>query len=139
MTGNATDAAFDVGCVIEIHKVRKVMDAFPQNRIAVFKTVADRLQDRAFRMYDSQISFTASGPVSTMAVSTSRRGWNRSMSCSLDCVVAVATIKLQLPSVQLVAERHWLFGLVADVDDRWMDRSEQTGRKIATNCYCSRY
>ena len=54
------------------------------------------------------------------------------MPCSFNCVVAVTTIQFQLAVVQLVTKRNRLFGLVSNIDDRWMDGREQTGRQVAT-------
>ena len=51
----------------------------------------------------------------------------------LDCVVAVSTVHFQLTCVQLMAERDRLLRPVTDVDDRGMDRGEQTSRQISAH------
>ncbi len=55
------------------------------------------------------------------------------MSRALNCVVAVATIQLQLASMELVTERHRLLRLMSDIDNRRMDRCEQTRRQVTTD------
>ena len=38
-----------------------------------------------------------------------------------------------------MTKRDRLFGLMTNIDDRWMDRSKQAGRQIASDCYSSRH
>ena len=109
------------------------MDTFPHDWLVFFKTHANRLQQSAFRMHNAQVTLALGRSVSTVTVSTCRRGWNRRMSGALDRVVAITTVQLQLACVKLMTERDRLFGLVTNVDDRWVDCSEQTSREVATN------
>ncbi len=51
----------------------------------------------------------------------------------LDRVVTVSTIHFQLTRVKLVAKRDRLLRSVTYVDDRGMDRSEQTSRQISAH------
>ena len=55
------------------------------------------------------------------------------MSCFVDGVVAVATIKLQLTGMQLVTERHRLLGLMTDVNHFRVNRRKQTRRQVTTD------
>ena len=44
VAGNTTNASHDVSSVVEVHKIRQVMDAFPLDGFfVIFKTDADRL------------------------------------------------------------------------------------------------
>ena len=139
VAGNATDAAVDVRGVIEVNKVRKVMDALPQNRIAIFKAFPNRLEQSTGGMNNAQIPLAASGAVAAMTVAACRCRRDRGVRCFFDRVMTITTIKFQLTRVQLVTERNRLFRLVANVNDRWMDRSEKTGRQVTSNGYRGRY
>ena len=45
VTGNATDTSIDVSAVIEIHKIRKIVNAFPKDGfIRFFQARPDRFQ-----------------------------------------------------------------------------------------------
>lgn len=68
-----------------------------------------------------------------MTVSASRRRRNRSVTRFLNRVVAIATVKLKLTRVQLVAERDWLFWFVSNIDYRRMNPGKQTGCQITGN------
>ena len=57
VTGHATDSPSDMSCVIEVHEVRQVVNAFPLNWfVVVFEAGANRFQQGAVVMYDSQIA-----------------------------------------------------------------------------------
>lgn len=90
-------------------------------------------------MNDSQVTFAASGSVTTMTVATGCGCRNRSVSGSLNCVVTVTAIKFQLAGMKLVTKRDRLLWLMSNVDDCWMDCSKQTRCQVTANGYGSRH
>jgi len=92
VAGNATDAFVHVGTVIEVNKVRQVVDSLPQHGIVIFETNSNWLQERAFRADDSKIALPFRCPASAVTVAASSRRWNRRMPCPFHCVVAVSAI-----------------------------------------------
>ena len=133
VTGDATDTTCDVDAVVEVNKIRQVVNAFPHDWHVLFETDSNRFQQCAFGMNDPKCSLTFGCAISTVAVSTSCGRRNRCVPCLLNSVVAVAAIKLQLSGVELVTERYWLFRLVPNIDDVGMNRRIQTGGQIAAN------
>lgn len=111
----ATDTGVHVGCMIEVDELWQVVDAFPSDTSARVPTLADRCQFWAFRVDCCQGCQTL---VICRAV-TIDAGRGRRHCCVgsvKDRVVTVATIHLQLPCVNRVAEGDWLLWLVADIE-----------------------
>ena len=68
-----------------------------------------------------------------MTVAASGRWRNGGVTGAFHCVVAVATIHLQLSGVQLVAEGNRLSWTVPKVDDFWMGCRKKAGREVTGN------
>ena len=134
VTGNATDTFVDVGTVVEVNEVRQIVDSLPWNGFARLQTFANRTEQCAFRVDDAKRTTVGRGSISTVAIAACCGRRDSRMAGFLDRVVAVTTVHLQLASVQFVTERNWLLRLMAYVNDRRMDRREQTGRQVTTDC-----
>src|SRR6266536_3459619 len=49
VTGRAADAFVDVNAVVEVHKIRQIVDARPLDRFPRAEALTDRLEERAVR------------------------------------------------------------------------------------------
>lgn len=133
VAGNATDALVDVSTVIEVNKVRQIMNSLPRHRIAGFQALANKFKVWVFCMNDAQRSPVGCRSVSTVAVATRCCRRHRSVTGFLNRVVTIAAVHLQLARVQFVTKRNGLFRLVTNVHDRRMDRREQARGQITTD------
>ena len=97
MAGAAPDAFVDVNAVIEISKVRQIVDPGPTDGFVSSKTVADRLQRRTCR------------PDLRMAIHAGFCGWNIRESRIFHRRVTITAIDAHGSDVVLVTEWHRLF------------------------------
>ncbi len=93
MTGIAAHSAGDVGAVVEIRKVRQVVDTDPRNRIA------------AVRAAPNESEFFAIGQDLLVAVHADLRRGNRRVSRTLNARVAVAAVEPEIAGMEA-----WLNG-----------------------------
>src|SRR5512141_1586058 len=99
MTGRATNPLVDVDRVVEISKVRQIMDANPFERLARLITGPHRLEIRAVR------------PNLFMAIHADRSRWHSRRGGLFNRRVTVAAINAVIADVVLVAELNWLLAL----------------------------
>ena len=114
VTGNAANASVDVSGVIEVNKLRQVVNTLPSNAASGFPALANRSQLCA-RLMNCRQSRHALRICGTVAIDARRRWRDRSVSGVKDRVVAIPTIHLQLASVDRMAKRYGLCGLVTDI------------------------
>ena len=103
MTCRAANGGGEVHAVIEECVVREHVNADPRHRFSRGMTLSDRSQCFTF------------GQHGAVTVHAGRCRGNRGMSRVFHRVVAVAAIESEVASMQLVAEWHGLFRLVADI------------------------
>lgn len=101
---HTTDAAVDVGTMVEINKIGQIMDTHPGNRLAGGVTFSHQCQFGTVRR----------DPI--MAVHANFRGRDCRMSCFFHGGMTVATIQSQFACMEGVGERDGLRRGVADVD-----------------------
>ena len=138
MARHTTDPFVDVNTVVEVDEIRQIVNPLPQHWITRLKARTHWRQQFTFGFDNPQITPRhprrfGGGPVSTVTITAGRGRWNRRVARSLDRVVAITAVQFQLAGVDLVTERHWLLGLMPDIDDRGVDRGEQTGREITAH------
>ena len=110
----AANARIDVSRVIEVNELRQVVNPLPGNAAARIPALMDRRQllavgmDRRHRSDTLRIG-------RTVAVDAGCRRRHRRMRRIKDGIVTVATIHLQLASVNGMTEGNRLLGLVTDV------------------------
>ena len=111
---NATDAAIHVSTMVKIDVIRKVMHAFPQNRILVRETLAEWCQQQTLAS-DGAVRHIAFRVCSRVAIATRRRRGNGCMRRFIHRVMAIPAVEFQLTRVQFVTERDRLLGLVTNI------------------------
>ena len=103
VAADAADAAIHMRAVIEVREVRQLVHARPLDRKSSRNTLTKRRQLRAFWMN------------LRVTVHASLRRRNRSVRGLLNAGVAVAAVQAEFASVQRVAVRNGLHGLIANL------------------------
>lgn len=114
VTGHAANPCVNMRRMIEVNKLRQIVNSLPSHTTSGFPTLTNRSQLRARLMHRRQRRH-ALRIRGTMAIDARRRRWHCCVSCIEDRVVAIATVHFQLASVDRMAERNRLRRLVADV------------------------
>lgn len=127
---DATNATLHMGTVVEINKIRQIVNTFPLHRLVGFQTFTNWGKRLIFRKHDSQRR-TCLYTVSAMAISAGSRGWNAGMSSFFNRIVTITTIQLQHTRMGFVAERHRLPWLVTHIDGCRMHSDEPDRCEIA--------
>lgn len=128
VTLHATHTTRDMGGVIEICVVAKLVNLDPLDRHSSFITFANLGNLWAVLMN------------LRVAVHASLCRWHRCMRSNFNGVVAVATIHSQFACVQRVAKRHWLNRLILPIKGLW---AEPIGHKQCdverSDCACDKH
>ena len=103
VTRNTTHPGIDMGRVIEVSIVRKVVHANPLDRLAGHKTRPHQRQAVTVRVDH------------VVAVHTGSRRWNIGMSLTLNTGMTVAAIDSEITSVYPMTVRHRLHRTIAHV------------------------
>jgi len=100
MATHAADASVDMHGMIEIRKVRHLVDFDPVHWVPTLPTIPDRGQ------------FGIVGLNLGMTIHAGLRGWYVRVGGNLDVGVAISAVHTKLRHMDVVRKRHWLNRLI---------------------------